>query len=150
MLTALLIGALCAQTLAADFQAGVEAFERGDYAVALREFRPLAEQGMAVPLDPAEAMKWLLLAGEQGDASAQRALDVMYGFGIGVPEDDAEAVKWYRKGAEQGDPMAQYFLEGPGLNEFTPAPVLLHPSPPLKRGSESSWMNYTGAEFGTP
>ena len=49
LLTALLIGALCAQALAADFQVGVEAIERGDYAAALREFRPLAEQGMAWP-----------------------------------------------------------------------------------------------------
>ncbi len=31
----------------ADFQDGVAAHERGDYATALREFRPLAEQGDA-------------------------------------------------------------------------------------------------------
>ena len=45
--TAFLIAALCAQTLAADFQTGMEAYERGDFAAALREFRPLAEQGHA-------------------------------------------------------------------------------------------------------
>ncbi len=33
--------------LAADFQAGLEAYHRGDYATALKEFRPLAEQGEA-------------------------------------------------------------------------------------------------------
>lgn len=43
--TALLIAALSAYVLAADFQAGVKAYERGDYAAALREFRTLAEQG---------------------------------------------------------------------------------------------------------
>ena len=32
---------------AADFQAGKEAYERGDDAAALREWRPLAEQGHA-------------------------------------------------------------------------------------------------------
>ena len=32
---------------AADFQKGVEAFQKGDYATALREWRPLAEQGLA-------------------------------------------------------------------------------------------------------
>lgn len=34
-------------SVAADFAAEVEAYERGDYATALREFRPLAEQGNA-------------------------------------------------------------------------------------------------------
>ncbi len=29
----------------ADFEAGVAAYNRGDYATALREFKPLAEQG---------------------------------------------------------------------------------------------------------
>ena len=33
----------------ADFAAGVKAYEAGDYAVALREFRLLAEQGDAGP-----------------------------------------------------------------------------------------------------
>ena len=31
-----------------DFKAGVEAYERGDYATALTEFRRLAQQGNAV------------------------------------------------------------------------------------------------------
>ena len=31
----------------ADFQKGVDAYNSGDYATALREFRPLAEQGIA-------------------------------------------------------------------------------------------------------
>ena len=89
LLTALLISALCAQTLAADFQTGIEAFERGDYAAALREWRPLAEQG---------------------DAKAQYALGLMYDEGMGVPEDDAEAAEWFRKAAEQGLAEAQYTL----------------------------------------
>ena len=112
VLTALLIGALGAQALAADFQAGVEAYDRGDYVAALREFRPLAEQGDAkaqlrlsvmyalgqgVPQDDAEAMKWHHKAAEQGDALAQVLLAFMY-----TEQDDAEAAKWYRRAAEQG------------------------------------------------
>jgi len=31
----------------ADFQAGVDAYERGEYPSALREFTPLAKQGVA-------------------------------------------------------------------------------------------------------
>ena len=32
----------------ADFQAGMDAYNRGDYATALREWRPLAELGIAL------------------------------------------------------------------------------------------------------
>jgi uncharacterized protein len=49
---------------------------------------------------------WRPLA-EQGDASAQNNLGVMYDQGQGVPQDYAEAVKWYRKAAEQGHAKAQ-------------------------------------------
>ena len=38
---------LSAPVLAADFQAGLEAYKRGDYATALEELRPLAELGLA-------------------------------------------------------------------------------------------------------
>ena len=52
----------------------------------------------------------LRLAAEQGDASAQYNLGVMYATGRGVPKDDAKAVKWYRLAAEQGYARAQYNL----------------------------------------
>jgi uncharacterized protein len=68
---------------------GGEAHQRGDYAAALREWRPLAEQGL--------------------DA-AQYNLGFMYANGRGVPEDHAEAVRWYRKAAEQGHAGAQHIL----------------------------------------
>ena len=72
-----------------DFQKGVDAVERRDYATALREFTPLAEQGHAV---------------------AQYNLGLMYRFGQGVPQDDKTAVKWYTLAAEQGHAFAQYNL----------------------------------------
>ena len=137
LLTALLMGALCAQALAADFQTGVEAFERGDFAAALDEWRPLAERGLAeaqnnlgliydkgkgVPEDYTEAVKWYRKAAEQGKAGAQSNLGATYAHGWGVPQDYAEAVKWYRKAAEQGSARAHgnlgamYYL-GQGLPE---------------------------------
>ncbi len=91
-----LIAALCAGfTLGltapawAGFDEGTAAYIRGDYATALREWRPLAKQGMA---------------------DAQYKVGVMYGEGLGVPQDDAEAVEWLRKAAEQGRAKAQYNL----------------------------------------
>ena len=70
----------------------------------------------------AEAVKWFRKAAEQGDASAQFNLGVMYANGEGVPEDDQEAVRWYRKAAGQGSAEAQYCLgrmyyEGKGVPE---------------------------------
>ncbi len=106
----------------AGFDEGMAAYQRGDYATALREFRPLAEQGVAkaqfnlglmydngwgVPQDYAEAVKWWRKAAEQGDASAQYDLANMYRDSQGVPQDYAEALKWDRKAAEQGYALAQ-------------------------------------------
>ena len=94
-----------------DFQTGLEAYKRGDFAAALSEWRPLAEQGDAtaqlglmydkgegVPQDDDEAVKWYRKAADQGDASAQNNLGLMYEFGRGVRRNYTEAVRWYRKG----------------------------------------------------
>ncbi|MCH8040747.1 MAG: sel1 repeat family protein [Nitrospinae bacterium] len=59
----------------------MDAVERGDYDTALKEWRPLAEQG---------------------DATAQRNVGRMHFEGLGVPQDYREAAKWFRLAAEQG------------------------------------------------
>ena len=106
----------------AGFDEGMAAVLRGDYAAALREFLPLAQQGDAgaqtnlgvmyhngrgVPQDYAEAMKWFRLAAAQGHALAQHNLGFMYTNGQGVPQDYAETMKWYRLAAAQGRAEAQ-------------------------------------------
>ena len=73
----------------ADYQAGMDANNRGDYATALREWRPLAEQG---------------------DARAQFDLGLLYENGDGVPRDYAKAHQWYEKSAAQGGAKAQFYL----------------------------------------
>ncbi|HUS98544.1 MAG TPA: sel1 repeat family protein, partial [Hyphomicrobiaceae bacterium] len=65
------------------------AHQRGDYATALKFWRPLAEQG---------------------NAAAQYRLGLIYANGRGMPQDNAEAVKWYGMAAEQGDAEAQLNL----------------------------------------
>ena len=113
---------LATSAFAQDYQKGLDAYKAGDYATALQEFRPLAEQGNAeaqawlgwmydigqgVPQDYAEAVKWYRLAAEQGHAKAQNNLGNMYGTGRGVPQDYAEAVRLSQLAAEQGNANAQ-------------------------------------------
>jgi len=70
--------------------AGQIAYDSGDYELAFSEWSALAEQG---------------------NASAQYNLGVMYDNGDGVAQfDNKEAVKWYRKAAEQGNASAQFSL----------------------------------------
>ncbi len=105
----------------ADFQAGFDAYKRGDYDTALKEWRPLAEQGDAVaqnnlggmyhngqgvPKDYQEAAKWYRQAAEQGDAEAQFNLGEMYHRGQGVPRDDVLAHMWVTLAAAHGIAVA--------------------------------------------
>ncbi len=91
----------------ADFQKGWDAYNKKDYATALREWTPLAEQGYAeaqynvgwmydkgegVPQNYKTAVKWYRLAAEQGDAEVQ---GWMYAKGQGVPQNYKTAVKWF-------------------------------------------------------
>src|SRR5208283_4714609 len=109
----------------AGFDEAKEAYEKGDYSTAYKEFKALAEQGNAqsqfylgamcdlgqgVPQNKAEAMKWYRKAAEQGYAMAQCNLGLMYAKGNGAPQDYAEAVKWFRRAAEEGYVKAQYNL----------------------------------------
>ena len=106
---------------AQDFDAGVAAYNAGDYVTAVQEWRPLAEQGDAsaqsnlgwmyanghgVAQDHAEAAMWYLLAAEQGNATAQFNLGGKYRFGQGVAQDFTTAHMWYNIAAAQGEELA--------------------------------------------
>ena len=47
---------------------------------------------------------------DQGNATAQTNLGVMYGNGQGLPQSYAEALKWFRKAGDQGNAAAQFNL----------------------------------------
>ncbi len=94
----------------AGWDEATAAAQRGDYATAIRELRPLAEQGdvlaqynlgsmysggKGVPQDYAEAVKWYRKAAEQGMDEAQNNLGVMYANGLGVPQDYVLAHMWF-------------------------------------------------------
>jgi uncharacterized protein len=86
-------------SVAQDFMAGLWAFTERDYATALRNWKPLAEQG---------------------EVEAQDNLGLMYEEGYGVLQDYAEAVRWYRLAGssnnlgrmyEQGHGVAQSYVK---------------------------------------
>ena len=100
-LAALLLCVLsaCASVPADPLSEGVSALERRDYANALQILRPLADQGVA---------------------SAQSMLGVMYANGEGVPKDFMQAKKWFQRAADQGHTNAQtnlgyMYFKGDGL-----------------------------------
>jgi hypothetical protein len=107
---------------AGDYEDGLAAVHRGDYATALQLLIPLAQKGHAwaqynlgvmhdqgegVAPDDKEAVKWYRAAAAQGNAWAQFNLGNMYNQGHGVAQDYKEAVKWYRLAADQGFAQAQ-------------------------------------------
>jgi len=104
-----------------DFQKGFDAYNRGDYATALREWTPFAEQGDAdaqynlgfmydngygVPQDDKTALKWWTLAAGQGNTDAQTSLGVMYYNGEGVLQDYVYAHMWWNIAASSGNKNA--------------------------------------------
>jgi TPR repeat protein len=113
-----LLAILALPALAGDFAKGLSAYDTGDYATALQEWRPLAEQGDApsqfnlgllyydghgVPQDYTEAARWFERSAEQGYAKAQHNLGAMYGIGKGVRRDYVQAYKWLSLCAATGD-----------------------------------------------
>jgi TPR repeat protein len=98
---AALVCVLLGLPVRADFKAGMEAYERGDYEAARREWEPLADSGMV---------------------EAQYNLGLIYFHGKGAPQDFAEAHGWYLKAAEGGYARAQYrvaemFENGEGIRK---------------------------------
>ena len=89
LLALVLSASLAGAAVAGPYEDGPAAYIKGDYATALKLYRPLADQGYA---------------------EAQFMLGVMYSAGLGVPQDYAQAVSWSRKAADQGHAYAQFNL----------------------------------------
>lgn len=120
---------LCASVLAilyttqlwAGWKEGHDAYERGDYATALKEWGPMAQQGDAgvqlmlgtmyeeargVAQDYREAARWYRLAPDQGNQLAQVNLGDLYVVGQGVPQDFVQAHMWFNLAGSAGSKEA--------------------------------------------
>ena len=119
------------------FEAGQDAYLKGDIKAALTLWRPLARHGdidaqfalgtvyyggNGVPIDLTESSYWFLRAAQQGFAPAQYNLGNAYMRGEGVRRNDKLAFQWWRKAARQNLAAAQYnlataYLEGRGVEK---------------------------------
>ena len=123
-----LIFGMASSAFAQGFRIGAEAYKKGDFATALREFRLLAEKqswrgmkaktflgfmslhGHGVSQDHKEAVEWFRLAAKTGHIGAQYQLGKMYRLGLGVAQNDKTAIKWWKLSAEEGNADAQFSL----------------------------------------
>ena len=85
----LLASPVLADSVDEQFQRGLSAWNKGDYATALQEWRPLAVGGAP---------------------DALFYLGAMYDFGFGVPENNNLAADWYLRAANKGHAKAQFNL----------------------------------------
>jgi cell division septation protein DedD len=118
LVAAALLLASTAPLSAQSVKAGIDAWQKADYATAVAIWRPLAEKGNAdaefnlgqayrlghgVPTNLAEAKTWFQRAAAQGHVDAETTLGLLL-FENG---DQAEALKWLKQAADHGEARAQ-------------------------------------------
>jgi TPR repeat protein len=139
-----LVGALADRAeVEAKFKIGVEAYDRGDYAVAYDAWLPLAQtgdpaaqrnighlyrNGLGVQQDFPLAAEWYRRAADAGLARAQANLAMMYLRGQGILADPTQAAFWFEAAAAQGHVIAQYnlglmHLRGVGMPRSEPKAI---------------------------
>jgi TPR repeat protein len=172
LLIAVVLALTCLATSVQAYDKAVKenhdgAVERGDHEAAMRELRPLAEQGIAsaqfklgllyangqgVPKDDAQARQWYEKSATQGHAAAQANLGVILVYARGGPQDYKMAVYGVRLSANQGSDVAQRKLglmceRGDGVQQdFIPGLYVVQP-----RGSEGGrgWNKVAGCDCQT-
>lgn len=118
LVAAALLVAAAAPLSAQSVKAGIDAWQKADYAAAVAIWRPLAEKGNAdaefnlgqayrlghgVPTNLAAAKTWFERAAAQGHIDAETTLGLLL-FENG---DQAEALKWLKQAADRDEARAQ-------------------------------------------
>ncbi len=106
----------------AEWKAAVAAYKNGDYAMAFRLMKPLAEsgnapaqfntgllymRGLGVGRDYAKARDWFTRAANKANPLAARMLGQMNEVGQGTEADPVEALTWYAIASSVGDTEAK-------------------------------------------
>ncbi len=117
LVAAAMLVLLSAPISAQSVKAGIDAWQRADYASAVAIWRPLAEKGDAdaqfnlgqayrlgrgVPINLALAKSWFERAADAGHLDAETTLGLLL-FQNG---QQAEGLKWLRRAAVEGEPRA--------------------------------------------
>lgn len=158
----------------AGLNEGMTAFKSKDFATALKELTPIADNG-----DPsaqhavgqiyefglggtaknlALAISYYQKAADQGFAGSQLNLGTAYLTGMGVTKDSELAKQWLQKAADQNEPMAFHNLafmysRGIGVTPDYPKAVLLYRKA-IEGGNATSVFNlgviYANGAIGVP
>src|SRR5438105_14275082 len=117
LVAAALVAFMAQPVSAQSVKAGIEAWQRADYAAAVAIWRPLAESGDAdaqcnlgqayrlgrgVPINLSAAKTWFERAASSGHLDAETTLGLLL-FQNG---EQGPGLKWLRQAAEQGEPRA--------------------------------------------
>ena len=109
----------------ADYETGIAAYKRGDYAAAAAEMKILADQN---------------------DPQAQTFLGNLYADGVGVPQNWEIAVQLYQKAAIQGHKPAEHILKSLGAVSVSSKP----PESGISTFSDSQIFQVQLAAFRSP
>ncbi len=152
----------------AERDAGIAAYKKNEFSVALQELTPDAEAGDAkaqyylgllhahgygVAKSAEIAAGWFRKAAEQGVREAQFDLGHLYRKGAGVPQDDTVAVSWWQKAADQGDTFAQsslaeMYLDGRGVERnLVQAYKWVILAEPRAQPNRVQWNNFTARKI---
>jgi len=125
-----------------------EAMKRVDVdkrdAAAMTLIGELQAQGLGVPENPAEAVRWYRLAAALGDKNAQFSLGLALLTGKGVAKDVAAATALFEKAAAQDHPGAWYNLGVIALEGNGVASDFIKAGQDFRRGAE---LGYPDAEY---
>ncbi len=103
--------------IAANYNQGIVAYQRGDYETAREIFQPLAEAGhvkaqldlghmhevgLSVSRSHAKALSWYRKAAQLGNPEGQTRTGLMYRNGKGTAQDYVRAYMWFSLAATQG------------------------------------------------
>jgi TPR repeat protein len=102
------------------------AFDNGDYELAFKLWKPLADNGdanaqnylgilyylgLGTKRNYKKSLEWYERAARSGHADAQRNYGDMINFGRGIKKDNYSAYKWYFAASQQGNEKAKRQIE---------------------------------------
>lgn len=129
VLVVILSMVMTTSVFAQDFEKGRRAIGDGDYATAFKEWKWLADGGLAIAQynlglmyeygqngggfakNYKEAIIWYRKAAEQGFAKAQTTLGTMYERGDGDIQDNVYSHMWFNLAASNGDELGVKFRD---------------------------------------